>query len=708
MTHEQLLAHSEFLRRVARNLVGDDAAADDFVQATYLTAIEHPPRNHRAGRGWLKTVFLNLVRSEKRREALRGSCDLPRPAEAALEPFDIVAREQTIRRMIDAVMALPTAYRVVIVMKFYDGLNPAEIGRDLGIPVETVRTRQRRALAQLRRNLDREYDGHRSAWLMALAPFAGYRMAPAASLMAAPVALVLGSAKVVALVAVAVLLCVAVVVLNRDDTSDFVSDPGGQAEHVDRARGPERNALPVSTQPPTGIEESAAAKKPEPDASESALDAPDLTDILVTVHGRAVDVDGNPVIGADIELVSTNGARRRLASTVSGEGGYFAFDEKVVPPQAPKKDFGTVLIYGSATGYGFSWHGMRFINRGLRTEKMPEAGEGDTYYRNDICVMNLVFPKSQSVEGIVVDENDRPVGDVEVSLASCDYIDTEGKHTHVNFREFWGISDLPEYRRKTRSDSRGRFRIRELPREMLLHFWLRHPERATKSVFVVTTDRDSADLKLKPNVVGAKGAIFEKSPVRVVMPSTRRISVRCTHPWNDAPIAGARLSAYRREGERLSSNGKSDAQGELVLHLPVGKFRVCVDPPKGSELVRTYSEFDVTETPLEQSFVVKIDVATVVIFEAVDAVTKKPIAGVSFSHTDAQGRTRGINSSPSIVDHPKTDAEGRMRVLMNPGKLTVFPGGYGALPGYRRPQEPLRLDLEPGDTKTVRVEFQPK
>jgi len=77
---------------------------------------------------------------------------------------------------------LPPHYRDVIVRRFLDGTKPADIAGDLGRPVESVRTRLRRALQLLRAELDERTDGGRKSWGAALLPLLPAPTAKAATL----------------------------------------------------------------------------------------------------------------------------------------------------------------------------------------------------------------------------------------------------------------------------------------------------------------------------------------------------------------------------------------------------------------------------------------------------------------------------------------------------------------------------------------------
>ena len=58
---EELLAHVEWLRDLARSLVDDRDLADDAAQDTYAAALERPPASWQAPRAWLATVLRRKV-----------------------------------------------------------------------------------------------------------------------------------------------------------------------------------------------------------------------------------------------------------------------------------------------------------------------------------------------------------------------------------------------------------------------------------------------------------------------------------------------------------------------------------------------------------------------------------------------------------------------------------------------------------------------
>ena len=170
---EELLRHAGWLRRLAAELVRDASAADDLVQETWVAALRRPPREGRAARSWLARVARNLARNARRGANRRVEHERRAYEERSSPGADSIAAEaEAQRRVAEAVTELEAPLREVIVLRWFRGLDSASIARELALPESTVRTRQQRALEELRARLDRSFGGDRAAWSALLMPFA--------------------------------------------------------------------------------------------------------------------------------------------------------------------------------------------------------------------------------------------------------------------------------------------------------------------------------------------------------------------------------------------------------------------------------------------------------------------------------------------------------------------------------------------------------
>lgn len=155
---ESLLAHREWVRRTARALAGDADLGDDLAQEVFLKALRRPPRHERSLRAWLGTALRRTLYDLRRgvRRARRREAAVAVPEHVRRTP-DIVAEAGAHRAVVDAVLRLPEPSREAVLLRYFRGLAPPEIARELGVPLDTAKTRLRRGLERLRADLsDRE------------------------------------------------------------------------------------------------------------------------------------------------------------------------------------------------------------------------------------------------------------------------------------------------------------------------------------------------------------------------------------------------------------------------------------------------------------------------------------------------------------------------------------------------------------------------
>lgn len=174
MNPEELLIHTDFIRRLAKSLVYDENTAEDIFQQTCLAALKRPPKSHHSLRGWFSKVTKNLVYSNKRSETRRIEREKASTIQGVMpSPEKIAAREEMRRRLVDTVLSLEDPFQSVIYLHYYEGLSLKEVARRAGIPHSTARGHLRRGLEKLREKLDKTHGGDRKQWIVSLAPFVG-------------------------------------------------------------------------------------------------------------------------------------------------------------------------------------------------------------------------------------------------------------------------------------------------------------------------------------------------------------------------------------------------------------------------------------------------------------------------------------------------------------------------------------------------------
>lgn len=154
---ELFLQHTAALRALARALVGDGEAADDAVQATWLEWLRRPPRDASKRGAWLARVLRSKV-IDTRREAERREARekvVARPERA--DPRVRLEREETLRAVVAAVLALPPAQKEVVWLRYFEDQPPRAIAEQMRAPVETIYERLRDGHELLRTRLAREF-----------------------------------------------------------------------------------------------------------------------------------------------------------------------------------------------------------------------------------------------------------------------------------------------------------------------------------------------------------------------------------------------------------------------------------------------------------------------------------------------------------------------------------------------------------------------
>ena len=344
---EQLLAEVDWVRDLARRLLGDarEADVDDVVQDTMMRAMATPPEADGPVRGWLVTVMQNVFRQRgraARRRAIhearaQGPSKYPSPAES-------VELAESQHAVVGAVLALPEPYRHTMIQRYFDGLTEREIAEAAGISRSTVQSRLRRGSELLREDL-RERIGE--GWAAAILPLALWPKrppAPPTPLTAAPRAIPVGAVAVVGLL-IGVTVCslwwgdwstkmvdpapgvTAVEVRNSDTARAHVSGrPLGATEDQPRD-GDVASAVPgnetAATAAPTGTPEGAIRVRVEGLAIDEGAPALLLVQPLpvrlqtVREHGMApsrsvaietalVDLDLRRLFGDDLDILDVD------------------------------------------------------------------------------------------------------------------------------------------------------------------------------------------------------------------------------------------------------------------------------------------------------------------------------------------------------------------------------------------------------------------
>lgn len=456
---EALLAHRDWIRSLARTLVSDASRADDIAQETWIVAQAKAPREAKNLRAWLTEVVRNIARSSARAESRRSQREhVVARSELVPDTADLVAQASLQRALVGHVLELDETYRSVVLLRFFQELGVREIASRLNVPVNTVRTRLQRALAQLRTKLDSEC-GERSSWCASFAT-----LAPAARHVGWTSTMGMLAATTWKVAAI-VLLAAGALFWYRGRLPDAASPPvqlaQRQSENLDvpaRTTPSDRDPSPRSSSertPIAGSSGSAAAASVAPLAAS-------------TFEGRVVDVRGAPVPNLRLRPLYRRPAW--LASTL----------EELAPTAITDSNGAFHLeIPGTVREIEVAGGVWTFVSDGWR-ERPREH-------------IYIVAP-AVDVAGVVVDAAGVPAARVYV----------ERHASWRGLREFpWALEDgLDDYSALAITDDHGRFHlgvIAFVPGERITAGWMEHasvvgipiPERSQNDLVIVINPQHS-------------------------------------------------------------------------------------------------------------------------------------------------------------------------------------------------------------------------
>ncbi len=165
--------HEQRLYRLALRITGSREDAEDVLQDTLLSALEHLPtfRGDAAFGTWLYRIALhNAFRVVRRRRghesvsleeliAEQSEEDEPIPHPEFIaewrDPAEVAEQNELRRILEEALQQLPESYRTVFLLRDVEGLSTKEVAEILGISEGNVKVRLLRARLRLREVLSR-------------------------------------------------------------------------------------------------------------------------------------------------------------------------------------------------------------------------------------------------------------------------------------------------------------------------------------------------------------------------------------------------------------------------------------------------------------------------------------------------------------------------------------------------------------------------
>lgn len=288
---DELSSNARWLRSLAFQLVRDPDAAEDLSQEVLHKALAKAPRDGRPLRPWLGTVLRNAWRERNRTDRHRIDREQRREVDRAAAPTDeLVAKVELERKLAGLVLELAEPYRSTLLLRFWEGLEPAAIAHRLEVPAGTIRWRLKRGLDQLRARLDAHHEGRREEWIAALAPLWKREAASAGAAGSLLIGtLVMTNTLKILTLAAAGALALWLPFSSGSDAPEGVVALGSDPVRATSLAAPADSLVEAAPDP----REPVAAAVSAPVEREAAVEAR-----AATVSARILDKAGTPVAGA--------------------------------------------------------------------------------------------------------------------------------------------------------------------------------------------------------------------------------------------------------------------------------------------------------------------------------------------------------------------------------------------------------------------------
>jgi|SRR5579875_79553 RNA polymerase sigma-70 factor (ECF subfamily) len=163
----------EIARRELDRTLQAKGAASDLVQETFLDATRHFSHFHGVSsaqlRAWLRCLLLHRLSKQRRRfcktrkRGIDRECRLEEVETSLLAagptPSQVVSTGEQLQRLQQAIEALPEDYRLVLRLRYHEGLTFEAIGPRMGRTANAARLLWLRAVERIKQSLRTEADG---------------------------------------------------------------------------------------------------------------------------------------------------------------------------------------------------------------------------------------------------------------------------------------------------------------------------------------------------------------------------------------------------------------------------------------------------------------------------------------------------------------------------------------------------------------------
>ncbi len=688
--------HGPMVLHVCRQLLGDHQHAEDAFQAVFLVlarrarSVRDPDRlSH-----WLYGVALRTARKARSRLARRRKQEKndagngPDPTSGLPADQSAMAREQA-EILHDEIDRLPNAFRLPVVLCYFEGLTLDEAARRLSWPQGTLRSRLARARDKLRRGLVRR----------------------GVVLPAAAIATILEARPASASVSSSLCDITTRAAMNFADGQAATTAASALAQEVLRSMLVNKLKLAVlvlfvvgALAGGAGFLQAHQAGKPDrprqagkPDRP--AADAnPQPAPGRMFVVGRVLDPSGKPVPDASVAVYARRltpdlplylRSRRPLpiGDARADGSGRFRIDAPRIS-SSRYEAFGAIAL---APGYGAGW-----------VELNPD---------DDQPTADITLRPEQVVQGRLFDVQGQPAANVLLSVSAIHRNLPPPQAGRRRFPDgvFYSgtkVNDLPAWPKPMTTDAEGRFTLRGLGPGLAAGLTVHDPRFARHNIGVRADDASKS------------------KPVTAALVPAQVLAGRVTYADTGKAVPHAPLEVRSSYGRAvITSEFETDADGRFRVNPPPADrvYTIIAFPPEGQPYLTASARIEWPKGALEQKADLALPRGVLIYGKVTEEGSGKPVAGATVDFW-ARG-PRIYQQGGNLAVETATDGSFQLGVKPSPGYLLIDgpsddyvlqaigwrmlqegqPGGYRL---YMHAHQ--QLDLKPGmDSQEVHVVLRP-
>jgi beta-lactamase regulating signal transducer with metallopeptidase domain/protocatechuate 3,4-dioxygenase beta subunit len=438
----------------------------------------------------------------------------------------------------------------------------------------------------------------------------------------------------------------------------------------------------------------------------------------INLSGKTLDASGEPISGAKVYVVSTLAPKakdkyRIIAQAISDMDGQYEF-ENLKLPVAPMEDWGeesrrgTFEIYALAEGHGFAWRPEKSVyNESVKPQPgltPEEDGTPSFFDSTDTKIeLDLKFTKSVTISGKVVDEDGNPIAGAEVDLTSCVRLREAQPPLSSEALDSVFQGAMPKSVTRRISDDDGKFEFTDLPHTAKLGF-------VTSAKGFGNEGRIAAALT-NPALYATKSLITD-GIVNFTMRRIREVDVQVLTSDTKQPAEKVMVSV---RGNGTGDSNTTNEKGIARLKLPVGEYGNLVLYPRiGTRYFRTSVPTTINvegdaKSDTVQKETLQIEAACELNVTVIDAKTRKPISDVRLEVDGSEHGWRWweVETNISHWMDPKTDKDGKLKALVQPGKKEIGIRALALENDYKILESEVEVDCKASQSQDLVIEVEP-